>query len=197
MTSTTQSGPPRGVLWGFRAVVLGSLVVAGWHIYPIWRESSMEHAVLLAADEHRNYALEGARRLRRQASHSESRRHGLLKRGAITTLTRAAAHPDASVRDAALHALSIFAVAAARDHVHKETPARQLLRFRSIADALVAADCGAGCLALWNTIVASERSQSRHQRIEQLRSLVSNHNSLDFPLHHSDQQRRQQQHLPQ
>lgn len=175
---------PRGVLWGVRGIVFGSLAMAGYHIYPIWCDSTLDHAVLLAADDNRNYAREGVRRLRRQASQSDQRRRELLKRGAVTTLARAAEHPDESVRDAALHALSVFAVGVTRDHPHTQA-VRQLLRFRSVADALVASDCQKGCHALWNTIVSRERSQSRQQRIEQLRLLNSDSSNQHLLHHHS------------
>lgn len=149
----------------------------------------MKNAVSLAAEQHSMFALEGVRRLRRQARQSDMRRRGLLKHGALSVLVDAVSHPDAQVRNVALEALAIFAHGAVRDAQadNSERPhvaAVQILQFPAVAKVLVDGDtqgeedhnddagdrqnkrCGKGCHALWDVVF--------QQRVQQLQTMEQN-----------------------
>lgn len=148
----------------------------------------MKSAIILTTDTHARFARVGATRLRRQALQSDGRRRALLRHGAVSVLVKATNHSSAEVRDMALDALSVFAHGAVRDAAaHPATdamelseninrPACQLLRFPGVAAALVDNDCRTGCHSLWRVVVTSDRSDSRQQRIEQLRHAIEQPN---------------------
>lgn len=160
--------------------------MTGVHYFPFIQDSTMKNAVSLAAEQHSMFALEGVRRLRRQARQSDMRRLGLLKHGALSVLVDAVSHRDAQVRDVALEALAIFAHGAVRDAKadKRERPhvaAAQILQFPVVAKALVDGDigekdhdedgdaggdgrtCGKGCHALWDVVF-----QQRVQQLQQM-----------------------------
>lgn len=185
LSSSSASGTQRWLSWGLKSFVFGTAVMTGVHYFPMIQDSTMKNAVSLATEQHSMFALEGVRRLRRQARQSDMRRHGLLKHGALSVLVNAVSHRDARVRDVALEALAIFAHGAVRDaqaqnHDMPHVAAARILQFPAVAKALVDGDagpkeededgggladsrCGKGCHALWDVVF-----QQRVQQLQQM-----------------------------
>lgn len=167
----------RAILWTLRGLVVGTSILAIGHVYPIARKSWLENAVPLAGSDYALFAREGARRLKRQALKSKSRREELLSGDAMKILgKRTAGHVDVSVRHAALDAICVIIHDVGHGSDERRDGAAHVLRFKDVASALVDDDCQAECQALWKVVVGQERPESRERRIEMLCDIAKSHN---------------------